>query len=436
MPPFNAWAPRDRDTPPLAHRPRLMFSAFERLVAFRYLRARRKEGFVSVIAAFSLIGIALGVGTLIVVMSVMNGFREELLSRILGLNGHMMVYAEEAFTDYDAVAQKVAGVPGVTIAAPLIEGQVMATTRESATGALVRGLRGADLAKYPFIGTSINAGSFEAFARGDGILVGDRLAARLKVGVGGQITLISPQGNPTVMGVVPRARAFTIVATFNVGMYEYDSSFVYMPLDLAQLYFKIPSAVTGLEVMTTEPDQIGPLALAARKAVGPGYRVIDWRQTNSHFFNALQVERNVMFVILTLIVLVAAFNIIAGLIMVVKDKGRDIAIMRTMGATRGQIMRIFFMNGAAIGIVGTLLGLGLGVAFALHIDQIKSWLESLTGAELFAPEIRFLSQLPAKIEPGEVIAVVAIALGLSLLATIYPSWRAARIDPVEALRYE
>lgn len=414
-----------------------MFSAFERLVAFRYLRARRKEGFVSVIAAFSLIGIALGVGTLIVVMSVMNGFREELLSRILGLNGHMMVYAEEtAFTDYDRIAQAIVGVEGVTAAAPLIEGQVMATTKDSAGGALVRGLRADDLAKYPFIANSINGGSFDAFARGEGILVGDRLASRLRVGVGGQITLISPQGNPTVMGVVPRARAFTIVATFNVGMYEYDSSFVYMPLDLAQLYFKIPSAVTGVEVMTKTPDEIGPLALATRKAVGPGYRVIDWRQTNSHFFNALEVERNVMFVILALIVLVAAFNIIAGLIMVVKDKGRDIAIMRTMGATRGQVMRIFFMNGAAIGIVGTLLGLGLGVAFAINIDHIKSWIEGLTGAELFAPEIRFLSQLPAKIEAGEVIAVVGMALGLSLLATLYPSWRAARVDPVEALRYE
>jgi lipoprotein-releasing system permease protein len=414
-----------------------VFSAFERMVAFRYLRARRQEGFVSVIAAFSLVGIALGVGTLIVVMSVMNGFREELLDRILGLNGHMMVYAEaERFTDYDRVAGVVGAIPGVTAAAPMIEGQVMATTRAGASGALVRGLRGADLAKYPLLAASINAGSLDGFEAGDGVIVGDRLAARLGIGVGGQITLISPQGNPTVMGTVPRARAFTIAATFNVGMYEYDSSFVYMPLELAQLYFKMPDSVTGIEVLTADPDQIGLYADEARQAAGIGYRVVDWRRTNAHFFNALQVERNVMFVILTLIVLVAAFNIIAGLIMVVKDKGRDIAIMRTMGATRGQIMRIFFMNGAAIGIIGTLIGLGLGVAFAVHIDRIKSWLEGLTGAELFAPEIRFLSQLPAKIEPGEVVAVVLMALGLSLLATIYPSWRAARLDPVEALRYE
>jgi lipoprotein-releasing system permease protein len=414
-----------------------MFSAFERLVAFRYLRARRQEGFVSVIAAFSLIGIALGVGTLIVVMSVMNGFREELLSRILGLNGHMMVFAEtETFTDYDAVALKVAGLPGVTIAAPLIEGQVMATSRSGASGALVRGLRGGDLAKYPLVAASIVNGSLDGFIKGEGVVIGDRLAGRLGIVVGGDITLISPQGNPTVMGTVPRARAFTVVGTFNVGMYEYDSSFVYMPLELAQLYFKMPDTVTGIEVMTRDPDAIGPLTAEARRVAGPGYRVIDWRQTNAHFFNALQVERNVMFVILTLIVLVAAFNIIAGLIMVVKDKGRDIAIMRTMGATRGQIMRIFFMNGAGIGIVGALVGLGLGVAFAVHIDSIKEWLESLTGAELFAPEIRFLSQLPAKIEAGEVIAVVAMAIGLSLLATIYPSWRAARLDPVDALRYE
>ncbi len=414
-----------------------MFSAFERMVAFRYLRARRQEGFVSVIAAFSLVGIALGVGTLIVVMSVMNGFREELLDRILGLNGHMMIYAEaEQFTDYDKVAGAIGAIPGVIAAAPMIEGQVMATSRSGATGALVRGLRGADLAKYPLVAASIKAGSIEGFQKGEGVVVGDRLAARLGVAVGGQITLISPQGNPTVMGVVPRARAFTVVGTFNVGMYEYDSSFVYMPLDLAQLYFKLPGTVTGVEVMTDNPDEIMRFAMAAHEAVGPGYRVIDWRQTNSHFFTALEVERNVMFIILALIVLVAAFNIIAGLIMVVKDKGRDIAIMRTMGATRGQIMRIFFMNGAAIGIVGTLVGLGLGVAFALNIDSIKTWLEGLTGTELFAPEVRFLTQLPAKIEVGEVVTVVVMALGLSLLATIYPSWRAARLDPVEALRYE
>ncbi|MGD9535769.1 MAG: lipoprotein-releasing ABC transporter permease subunit [Alphaproteobacteria bacterium] len=414
-----------------------MFSAFERMVAFRYLRARRQEGFVSVIAAFSLIGIALGVGTLIVVMSVMNGFREELLDRILGLNGHMMVYAEAApFTDYDRVAGALGAIPGIVAAAPTIEGQVMATARAGASGALVRGLRGADLAKYPLLSASINAGSLDGFDAGEGVIVGDRLASRLGIGVGGQITLISPQGNPTVMGTVPRARSFTVAGTFNVGMYEYDSSFVYMPLELAQLYFKMPDAVTGIEVLTADPDQIDVYAEAARQAAGLGYRVVDWRRTNAHFFNALQVERNVMFVILTLIVLVAAFNIIAGLIMVVKDKGRDIAIMRTMGATRGQVMRIFFMNGAAIGIIGTLIGLGLGVAFAVHIDKIKNWLESLTGAELFAPEIRFLSQLPAKIEPGEVVAVVLMAIGLSLLATIYPSWRAARLDPVEALRYE
>ena len=414
-----------------------MFSAFERMVAFRYLRARRQEGFVSVIAAFSLIGIALGVGTLIVVMSVMNGFREELLDRILGLNGHMMVYAEaEKFTDYDKIAVAVGAIPGVLAAAPMIEGQVMATSQGNASGALVRGLRGPDLAKYPFVAASITAGSIEGFEKGEGVVVGDRLAGRLGIGVGGQITLISPQGNATVMGTVPRARAFTVVGTFNVGMYEYDSSFVYMPLELAQLYFKMPATVTGIEVMTDNPDEIARFATAVRAAAGPGYRVIDWRQTTSHFFTALQVERNVMFVILTLIVLVAAFNIIAGLIMVVKDKGRDIAIMRTMGATRGQIMRIFFMNGAAIGIIGTLLGLGLGVAFALNIDAIKTWLEGLTSTELFAPEVRFLTQLPAKIEAGEVITVVLMALGLSLLATLYPSWRAARLDPVEALRYE
>jgi lipoprotein-releasing system permease protein len=414
-----------------------MFSAFERMVAFRYLRARRQEGFVSVIAAFSLIGIALGVGTLIVVMSVMNGFREELLSRILGLNGHIMVYAAEgSFTDFDRQSELARKLKGVASVAPIIEGQVMATAPDSASGALVRGIRATDLARYKLISASINNGSLASFAKGDGVLIGDRLAARLGLRVDDSITLISPQGTVTVMGTVPRARSFRVAATFNVGMYEYDSTLIFMPLELAQLYFRLPGAATALEVMTDDPDEASALRATLQRTLGGSVRAVDWRQTHAHYFNALQVERNVMFLILALIVLVAAFNIIAGLIMVVKDKGRDIAILRTMGATRGQIMRIFFMNGAAIGIIGTLAGLGLGVAFAAHIDSIRLWLEGLTGAELFAPEIRFLSQLPAKIEVGEVIVVVAMALGLSLLATLYPSWRAARLDPVEALRYE
>ena len=414
-----------------------MFSAFERLVAFRYLRARRQEGLVSVIAAFSLIGIFLGVATLIIVMSVMNGFREELLTRILGLNGHMTAYSfEGSFTDFDPLAERMRAVDGVLTVSPTVTGQVIAAANGKATFGQVRGIRDAHLEARPLLTGNIVAGALDGFATGEGVVIGERMARKLGVGVGESITLLSPEGRATLMGTVPRSRAYPVAALFDIGMFEYDATFVFMPLDLAQVYFRLPEKVTAIELTVADPDRIREVEAGVKGVLDNQGWIVDWRRANAQFVNALQVERNVMFVILTLIVLVAAFNIIAGLIMVVKDKGRDIAILRTMGATRGQILRIFFMNGAAIGLAGTVLGVGGGIAFAANIDSIRVWLESLTDTALFPAEIRFLSQLPSRIDPAEVVIVAAMAIGLSFLATIYPAWRAARLDPVEALRYE
>ena len=414
-----------------------MFTGFEWMMAARYLRARRSEGFISVIAVFSLLGIALGVATLIIVMSVMNGFRAELLGRILGLNGHFVVRGlEKDFKDYDAVAGRLAQVPGVRLAAPVVEGQVMATANNVASGALVRGMAPAELGKRKIIIDNLQSGRFEDFEGRDAVLIGARLARKLGLGVGDRITLISAQGTVTPFGSVPRHKAYRIIGTFQIGMYEYDSTFVFMPLEAAQIYFRMKEKVSGIEVFVDRPDDIASYRSQFRQATGPKFRLTDWQRINSHFFNALQVERNVMFLILTLIILVAAFNIISSLIMLVKDKGKQIAILRTMGATRGTIMRIFFLAGASVGVVGTLAGFVLGVAFCQNIESIRRVLEGLTGTELFAAEIYFLSKLPADMDPTEVASIVAMALVLSVLATIYPAWRASSIDPVEALRYE
>ncbi|MSO88678.1 MAG: lipoprotein-releasing ABC transporter permease subunit [Rhodospirillaceae bacterium] len=414
-----------------------MFSAFERMMAARYLRARRQEGFISVIAGFSLLGIALGVATLIIVMAVMNGFRQELLGRILGLNGHLTLQSTRgALTDFDTIAGRVRLVPGVVAVRPIIDGQVMATANNVASGALVRGMRPADLAAHSVIAANVVQGNLDDNSGDDAVVIGHRLAQKLGLRVGDSITLISPQGTVTAFGVLPRLRAYRVVATFDIGMYEYDSSFVFMPLPAAQIFFRFDGAVSGLEAIIDDPDRVGQLRQPIVEAAGDSVRMVDWQQVNSSFFNAIQVERNVMFLILTLIILVAAFNIISSLIMLVKDKSRDIAILRTMGATRGMIMRIFFLSGASIGFIGTAAGFVLGLTFCANIESIRQAIESLSGAKLFAAEIYFLSRLPARVEPSEVATVVIMALGLSVLATIYPSWRAARLDPVEALRYE
>jgi lipoprotein-releasing system permease protein len=413
------------------------FARFEWMLSLRYLRARRREGFISVIAGFSFLGIMLGVATLIIVMAVMNGFRTELLDKILGLNGHLLIQPlDSPLTDWEAVAARIAMVPGVRLAAPVVEGQALASSPFNANGVLVRGIRGADLARLGSIASNIKQGTLEGFDDAQGVAIGRRLAEQLSLRAGDSVTLVSPRGAVTPMGTTPRIKPYKIAAIFEIGMSEYDAAFVYMPLPEAQAYFNRAGDVTAIELYVDSPDRIDryrkPIADAAQRPI----YMIDWRQRNATFFNALQVERNVMFLILTLIVLVAALNIVSGLIMLVKDKGPDIAIMRTMGATQGAIMRIFLITGASIGVVGTVIGFIVGILVCTNVESIRQFLSWLTDTELFPPELYFLSRLPAELDVGETTAVVIMALTLSLLATLYPSWRAARLDPVEALRYE
>ena len=413
-----------------------LFAPFEWMVALRYLRARRKEGFISVIATLSFTGITLGVATLIIVMAVMNGFRQELFDKMLGLNGHVVVHSLGEFTDFDDVTANLRGIEGVKSVLPLIEGQVMVSTPATSSGALVRGLREDDLKQLGAIASNIRFGTLDGFDEKPGVAIGTRSANNLNVEVGDEITLLTPRGASTALGTAPRVKRYPIVAIFEIGMSEYDSSIIFMPLNEAQRYFSQPHSVTVLEVVLDSPDDVTDVGPRILEAGGATIYISDWRQRNATFFTALEVERNVMFLILALIVLVAALNIISGLHMLVKDKSRDIAILRTMGATRGAIMRIFFITGSSIGMAGTLAGLLLGVIVCLNIESIRAFIAWITDTELFSPELYYLTQMPASMDTGETISVVLMALALSVLATLYPSWRASRLDPVEALRYE
>ncbi|MDQ6434462.1 lipoprotein-releasing ABC transporter permease subunit [Mesorhizobium sp. LHD-90] len=414
------------------------FSMFERMIAWRYLRPRRKEAVVSVIALISFFGIMLGVAALIIVMAVMNGFRAELLTRILGINGHLVMSPVDLpLDDYDAIAKRIEGVAGVRYAIPMIDGQVLSTGLAGpGAGALVRGVRGDDLGKVSLVANNIRQGSLVGFDTSEGVAIGARMAENLGLVLGDTITLVSPEGDATPFGTTPRVKTYPVAAIFEVGMSEYDSSIVFMPLSEAQLYFNMEKQAQTIEIFVDNPDRVDALRPAIEEAAQRPVYLADWRQRNQTFFSALQVERNVMFMILTLIVLVAALNIISGLIMLVKDKGHDIAILRTMGATQGAILRIFLMTGAAIGVAGTIAGVVLGVVVCLNVESIRRFFSWLSGTVLFNPELYFLSQLPARMDFSETASVVAMALVLSFLATIFPAWRAARLDPVEALRYE
>ena len=416
-----------------------MFNAFERKVAARYLRARRGERFVSVIAIFSLVGIALGVATLIIVMSVMNGFRQELLSQILGLNGDVGVYGAGApLTNYDDISARIRAIHGVTAAFPIVQGEVlMSGPQGGAVGGIARGITPEGLASLPTVAKHVIAGNLKDLT-GDGVIaIGGSLATQFNLQIGSNITLILPQGKATIIGTIPSIQTFRVVAIFQTGMQQYDSSFVFLPLAAAQTLFQQPNAATQIQVFVQDPDHDDAIKRDIVNALpSTPVNIQDWRQNNDSFLAAVTVEGNVMFLILTLIILVAAFNVISSLIMMVKDKAKDIAILRTMGASSGAILRIFLMCGASVGVLGTLIGFGLGVVFCAYIEQIKEFVQKITGTPLFDPTVYYLESLPAKLDWHQVTEVLIMSFALSLLATIYPSWRAARIDPIETLRSE
>ncbi|MEM6972473.1 MAG: lipoprotein-releasing ABC transporter permease subunit [Pseudomonadota bacterium] len=413
------------------------FSRLEWLIAGRYLRARRREGVISVIAGFSLVGIMLGVATLIIVMSVMNGFRVELTDRILGAQSHITVlpYDRAGLADYDALADTIAGVDGITRAAPVLERQVLAVGDGGNSGVLVRGMRPSDLETLDGVASPEDArGDLSRFP--EGVAIGAGVARTLGVGVGDRVTLINPTGNATPFGTAPRSKSFEVTYIFRIGMAQYDSAYVFVPLDMAQAFFNRIDAVDHIEVMLEDAYALEEVGTGITAVAGGCCYLWNWQRANGAFLAALDVERRVMFIILALIILVAALNIISGLTMLVKDKGRDIAILRTMGLTRGAVLRVFFICGSTIGVVGTVLGVGLGIVFTLNIQEIQGFVEAVSGGEVWNPEIRMLTRVPAVMVPSDVVMTVCIALGLSFLATFYPARRAARLDPVEALRRE
>ena len=415
-----------------------MFTPIERLLAFRYLRSRRSEGFISVIAWFSFAGITLGVATLIIVMSVMNGFRAELVNRILGLNGHLGISSTLAngIDDYETLTSYIAQNPNIMAATPQIESQVLVYSNNVTIGAVVRGVIWSDLAIRAPLWDSITDEIITRFRDNKAILIGKTMARNLNLAQGDSITLLALKGRTTAFGSIPTRQSFIIGGIFDVGMHEYDSSFVFMPLPAAQKFFSMPDRVSGIELYINDPDD-APIVKAEMTSILPEKTaVFDWTDRNRNFLNALQVERNVMFLILTLIILVAAFNIISSMIMLVRSKNADIAVLRTMGLGRTSLLKIFLLTGTSIGIIGTIVGSLLGLLFCWNIDGIKSFIENLTGSELFSAEIYFLSKLPAVVEPTEVGVVIVMTLTLSLLASLYPAWRACAIAPAEVLRYE
>ena len=415
-----------------------IFNETERTIALRYVKSRRAEGFISVSAWFSLIGITLGVATLIVVMSVMNGFRTELVNRILGINGHLIVYKknEPLISNYNEIVRQIMDIKNVVAVTPHLEGQALAKTKNGVTGVVIRGTNWSDLAPKKLLWDSLDDDTFDNFKNKKNIIVGYRLGQRLNVKVGDFISLISPNGTQTALGTLPLSQNFVVGGFFNIGMYEYDNNFIFIPWDKAESFLSIKDMAHGIEIFLNDQNLTSSVYLDLKNKLDSNLIIIDWKKRNSSFMNALAVEKNVMFIILTLIILVAAFNIISSMIMLVQTKKSDIALMRTMGASKYLIMRIFLLTGSIIGFLGTFVGSILGLVFASNIQEIRVFITNLVGEELFSPEIYFLSKLPSKINFDEVFSVIIISIFLTLLASLFPAWKASKVSPAEALRYE
>lgn len=418
----------------------MLFSKLERKIAFRYL-ATKKRGFGSVISWVSLIGITLGVATLIVVMSVMGGFHDTLLGRIVGMNGHVVVYHQDgAIQDYDYLIDKMRQNKVVAARAtgivPIAEGQVMATANGNNTGAMIRGIRMSDLAAKVERGTKIYGTPISEIKDGQ-LVAGATLTRSLNVTRGENISLVSAAGaTPTPFGTIPRIMSYPVMSSFFMGMYEYDSGYIFMPLETAQKYLNIGNAVTHIDVFLQNPEDTRAVADALGRLLPDGFVVRDWRDLNRGFVGALQVESNVMFLILMLIIIVAAFNIVSSLVMLVKDKSKDIAVLRTFGVSRRAMMKIFILSGTSIGVIGAFFGTVLGVIIAIYIEPIRKGVQFITGRDLFPADLYYLSELPSKLVVGQVVGIAALAILLAFLATLYPAWKAANTDPVDVLRNE
>ena len=408
------------------------------MIAFRYIKSRRVEGFISISAWFSLLGIMLGVATLIVVMSVMNGFRTELVDRILGINGHLIIYSknERTIPNYTKIINKILDTPNVVAVTAHLEGQALAKNKNSISGVIIRGSKWSDLAAKKILWKSLNQSTISNFKDKQNIIMGYRLGQKLNLKVGDYISLISPNGMETALGILPVNQNFKIGGFFDMGMYEYDNNFIFIPWKKAELFLSTNNIAHGIEVFLKDQKTTSSVNLQLQSKLNKNLIVIDWKKRNSSFMNALAVEKNVMFVILTLIILVAAFNIISSMIMLVQTKKADIALMRTMGASQYLIIKVFMLTGSIIGFLGTFFGVLLGVFVSMNIEKIRQLITSIFGQELFSAEIYFLSKLPSDININEVLIVICISIFLTLLASIFPAWKASKISPAEALRYE